>query len=383
MTKTTPPSGPKSSNNGIARAPGLEDHGDRLRRVATLETEPTPPSSTPVTASPKSRVLVVDDEAEIGDTIAEFLQSGGFEVSTRRDVPGALALLAAERFDLVITDIYLDDNHLGHEVARAAAQCKPPMPVIALTGKPSMDSALEALRSHVYDYVTKPVRLDTLLALARRAIKEAQLLADNAMLHQVNDLLAKILPNAIEAKDPTTRGHSDRVVHYADRMARMCGVGEHDRASLRLAALLHDVGKIGVPGSLLTKEGPLTADERKRIQEHPEIGWRILEPLEAPSQAQVREWVYQHHERWDGRGYPRQLRGEDVALPGRILIVAEVYDALATARSYKQPWPAQKIAEFFDQEAGKHFDPDLAKRMAEGLRRQGTGFLGREPGSLF
>jgi putative two-component system response regulator len=185
----------------------------------------------------------------------------------------------------------------------------------------------------------------------------------------------------IEAKDPTTSGHAERVVQYTDRLAERCGVSDEDRESLRMAALLHDVGKIGVPRSILCKEGPLTAAEREVIQRHPQVGYDILADLEDCED--VRLWVIQHHERWDGRGYPHGLRGEDVALPGRILILAEVYDALAEARSYKPAWPIHEIAAFFRDQAEKHFDKQLAHMVADGLEREGRRFFAPRSDLLF
>jgi putative nucleotidyltransferase with HDIG domain len=185
----------------------------------------------------------------------------------------------------------------------------------------------------------------------------------------------------IEAKDPTTSGHSERVAHYVDRLARRCGVGAEERESLRLAGLLHDVGKIGVPGAILCKEGPLAPAERELIERHPAVGYEILAGLEGCEDARL--WVYQHHERWDGAGYPNRLAGEDVALPGRILILAEVYDALAEARSYKPAWPIEKIVAVFRAEAGKHFDPDLSHLVADGLEAEGRRFFAPGPDLLF
>jgi putative two-component system response regulator len=140
------------------------------------------------------------------------------------------------------------------------------------------------------------------------------------------------------------------------------------------------VGKIGIPNRILCKEGPLTSDEREVIKQHPQMGYEILAPLEDSDD--VRRWVYQHHERWDGRGYPDGLAGDAVALPGRILILAEVYDALAEARSYKAAWDNNRIVEFFRAESGKHFDPDLAHLVADGLAQHGKRFFAPD-GLLF
>jgi HD-GYP domain-containing protein (c-di-GMP phosphodiesterase class II) len=188
-----------------------------------------------------------------------------------------------------------------------------------------------------------------------------------------NRVLARVLPRAIEAKDPTTRGHADRVIAYADGLASRVGVPEKERQSLRLASLLHDIGKIAVPDTILCKSGPLTSSEREVIKRHPQEGYDMLEPLVGSED--VRTWVYQHHERWDGRGYPNGLRGEEVALPGRILILTEVFDALAEARSYKPRWSNTEIRDYFLVEAGQHFDPELAKMVADGVGRLGHVFF--------
>ena len=345
-----------------------------------------PPCSWERTAEPLIQfqkhpsILLVEDEAELGSSVANFLREQGFDVEHVTELATALARLdAGQPIDLVISDIYLDGPRVqvdgrpgGLEVAAACDARTPRLPVILLTGRPSMGAALQGLREHVFDFLTKPFELAELAQLARRAIEYAQLRRRVAELEEVNQLLSRILPNAIEAKDPLTRGHSDRVARYSDTLGRRCGLDEDTLRDLALASHLHDVGKIGIPGSILTKEGPLTKDEREEIKKHPAIGKQILGPLQ--HMPRVVDWVYQHHERWDGRGYPDQLAGEDIALAGRILILAEVYDALATARSYKQAWPDDKIADFFVEDArnGGHFDPELALMVADGVRNQGA-----------
>jgi putative nucleotidyltransferase with HDIG domain len=326
------------------------------------------------------RVLLVDDEQDVLSAMAAFLRHAGFDVTECRSVDAARHALAHVVFAVVVTDLYLGDDGLGTTVADVAQAKEPPIPVILLTGRPSLSGAQDAIRARVAELLVKPVAAHELVHACRRAINTAQERRRLEQLAAQNRVLASVLPRAIEVKDPTTRGHSDRVVRYADALAQRCGVDEADRESLRLASQLHDVGKIGIPEAILCKDGPLSSDEREVIKRHPQMGYEILASLEGGDE--VRQWVYQHHERWDGSGYPNGLAREDVALPGRILILAEVYDALAEARSYKQAWDMAKIVDLFRFEAGKHFDPDLSNLVADGLECQGKRFFAPD-GMLF
>ena len=329
----------------------------------------------------KQRVLLVDDEIDVLRGLQGMLENAGYVVTCTTNLRVAAETLQREPFDLVVTDLYLGDAELGSDLARIAEQQRPSPPVIVLTGRPTFDGAQEAIRRHVADIVVKPVETRTLLATCRRVIQETGLTRRNQQLETANRVLTSVLPRTIEMKDPTTSGHAERVVGYTDRLAARCGVNEDDRSSLRLAALLHDIGKIGIPDSILTKPGPLTIDEMEIVKRHPAMGYEVLATLE--DHDDVRTWVYQHHERWDGKGYPLGLARDDVALPGRILVLAEVYDALAEERSYKPAWPVAKIVTFFRDQAGRQFDPDLAFLVADGLERSGKRFFAAAPDSLF
>ncbi len=329
----------------------------------------------------RHRVLLVDDDPDILAGLCHALETGGFVVTCANSLGSAIERLRRDTFHLVITDLYLGAEDLGHAIADVARERRPSPPVIVMTGRPTFDGAQEALRNHVADIVVKPLSPETLLATCRRVIHETELARRNAELESANRVLTSVLPRTIEMKDPTTSGHAARVVGYAETLANKCGVGEADRASLRLAALLHDIGKIGIPDRILTKPGALTADEMEVVKGHPQLGYEVLAPLR--DHEDVRTWVYQHHERWDGRGYPQGLAGEDVALPGRILILAEVYDALAEQRSYKPAWPVEKIVALFRDQAGRQFDPELARLVADGLERQGSRFFAEAPDRLF
>jgi putative two-component system response regulator len=334
-----------------------------------------------VTMQTPQRILVVDDEAEVLAAVAGVLQQAGYSVTATTSLTVALATLDTQQFDLVVTDLYLGAVDLGFQVADRARAKKPGIPVILLTGRPSFDRAQEALRSRVAEIVVKPVDPFQILTSVRRTIEENRLSRRNSELMVQNKTLASVLPRAVEAKDPTTSGHAERVVGYVDSLAKRCNLNQEDRESLRLAALLHDIGKIGIPDGILTKPGELTVDEREVIKRHPKFGYEILGQLEG--QENVRRWVYQHHERWDGRGYPDELKGDDVALPGRILVLAEVFDALAEPRSYKAAWETSKIVAYFRDQAGRQFDPDLAHIVADGLERMGPRFFSGGPGMLF
>jgi putative two-component system response regulator len=327
------------------------------------------------------RVLLVDDELDVLQGLRSILEGAGYVVTCTTNLRLATLTLEHESFHLVLTDLYLGETDLGYQVAEVARKQKPSTPVIVLTGRPTFDAAQEALRSKVAEIVVKPVDAQTLLSTCRRVIQETELTRRNQELTTANRVLSSILPRTIEMKDPTTSGHAERVVGYTDTLAMRCGVGAEDRANLRLAALLHDIGKIGIPDHILTKPGPLTDDEMNVVRRHPAMGYDVLSTLD--DHDDVRTWVYQHHERWDGKGYPQGLQGEDVSLPGRILVLAEVYDALAEERSYKPAWPIAKIIALFRDQAGRHFDPDLAKMVADGLERTGSRYFSANPGMLF
>jgi len=331
--------------------------------------------------SSRRRVLVVEDDLEVLAAMRATLAAAAFDSVPTSSPKQAKTALASEAFDLVLTDLYLGEHDLGTEIADFAQARQPPIPVVLLTGRPSVANAQDAIRSCVAELLVKPVAPNELVAACQRTIERAEARRRAQRLADQNRVLASVLPRAIEAKDPTTRGHSDRVVHYADVLAQRCGVNDAERESLRLASQLHDVGKIGIAETILCKQGPLTTAEREEIKRHPQVGYEILAPLEGDDD-NVRRWVYQHHERWDGRGYPLGLVRDEVALPGRILILAEVYDALAEARSYKSAWDVGKIAALFREEAGRHFDPELSRLVADGLDRQGRRFFAPD-GMLF
>ncbi len=346
--------------------------GSKAEQMEVMEAGP---------AAAGRHVLAVDDDDEALAGLRAVLAGAGFAVDCVAGLPEARAALAKDAYDLVLTDLYLGEETLGYEIAEVARACRPSVPVILVTGRPSLANAHEAIRSRVWQIVVKPVDGDALIAACRRAIDESAIRRRSEALGAQVRILEEVLPRCIEANDPMTAGHSERVVSYADTLARACRLDDADRESLRLASLLHDVGKIGIPRRILTKEGPLNPAERQVIQRHPTLGFEILAPLRGCED--VRRWVYQHHERWDGRGYPEGLAREEVALAGRILVLAEVFDALRSSRSYKPAWEIARIVAFFRDQAGRQFDPDLAHLVADGLEKKGPRFFANRSDALF
>lgn len=214
--------------------------------------------------------------------------------------------------------------------------------------------------------------LSILAVLAAMALEAHQL-----HLGRKEDALGAIhaLANAVEAKDPHTQGHADRVALYCVSLAREMGWSDDVIADLRTASLLHDIGKIGIPEEILRKPGALSPEERAIMEQHPVIGDKILAPL--PQLVRPRSWIFQHHERWDGKGYPRGIAGEEILPEARALIVAEVFDALVSKRSYKDAWSLEQVMTFLEENSGKHFAPDTTAAFLAILRREGEAFLHR------
>ncbi|MFO7885071.1 MAG: HD domain-containing phosphohydrolase, partial [Desulfobacteraceae bacterium] len=184
------------------------------------------------------------------------------------------------------------------------------------------------------------------------ALSNARLVAQ---LEKLNLGTLEALARTVDAKSAWTAGHSERVTHLSVKIARVLGLADSQVEILRRAAYLHDIGKIGIPLAILDKPGRLTDEEFEKIKEHPVIGARILEPIEA--YADVLAMIHQHHEKYDGKGYPDGLSGEEITLGARIMAVADVYDAVVSDRPYRQGWIEEKAIEMITRESGTHFDP--------------------------
>ena len=257
-----------------------------------------------------------------------------------------------------------------------------------MTGSPSLETTIEAIRLGAYDYMIKPFNMESAEFTLKRALKYRNLILENLRYQQnleseVQERTRELssflfdavqsLSLALEARDPYTQGHGARVSNLVILLAQELGAPESDYEALRLASLLHDIGKIGVPDSILLKAETLTPDEYEIMKEHSYIGYRILSPI--PSLKEVSRYVNEHHERMDGKGYPQGLRGEEIHPNSRILIVAEVCDALATARSYKNAWPKHEIVQYFEKNAGAAYDPAVCEALLKLLDKKGEEII--------
>ena len=315
------------------------------------------------------RVLVAEDEPAFRNSIILSLRRWGAVASEAADANDAIARFEAETFDLLITDVNMPGRS-GIDLAREARDRWPSLAVLVMTGETDPSTPIQAFHHGVDRFLLKPFSLDELLERAQEALEicaaRTQAASKVALLTrelrareaEVRELVlrgVRALVAAVEAKHPYTRGHSERVSRYAVAIGRAVGGLDLDR--LALAGELHDIGKIGIPDHILNKPGRLSDDEMRQVREHPAIGRRILEPL--IDDAEILTMVLHHHERWDGRGYPNGLAGNDIPLSTQVLTLADTFDALTSSRTYRPARPAEQAVHLILREEGHQFSPEM------------------------
>jgi putative two-component system response regulator len=351
------------------------------------------PALIPRTATPSQpRVLVVDDEETIRTALGRFLRARGYEVEVAESGIAALIMLERQRFAVMVCDVRMP-GMTGLEVVPEALQLDPDLAILMLSAVNDAPTATDALSHGAMDYLVKPIELVDLqraversthrrqLEIERRRVEEhireevamrtSELEKEKAALHALTIGVAETLINAMEAKDVYLRGHSSRVADQAASIAEAMGLDPDVVENVRLAGRLHDVGKIGIREDILNKAGPLTEEEFEQVKDHVRMGMEILTPLKHIPVAL--DFVHDHHEHWDGGGYPRGLAGDQITIGGRILAACDAFDAITSRRAYREAKdPAETIAYLEQKEVGRLLDPNVFAALKKVVLRRKT-----------
>ena len=348
-----------------------------------------------------TRVLIVDDEESIRFALSRYLRSRGYEVVMAESGAAALARLSQEQFDIMLCDVRMPVMS-GLDVLPHALRLDSDLGIVMLTAVNDAGTATEALAHGALDYLVKPIELGDLeraveraahrrmLEIERRnvevlireevALRTEELEQEKRSLNALTMDVANTLINAMEAKDVFLRGHAQRVAELAASVAEALGLDADVVENVRLAGRLHDIGKIGIREAVLNKPGPLTAEEFAHVKEHVRIGMEILAPLKHMPIALA--YVQDHHEHYDGSGYPRGLAGQDIAIGGRILAACDAFDAMTSHRAFRDAMEPRETITHLSAYVGRLLDPEVfAVLQRVVLRRKTLVFIDDQPGS--
>lgn len=328
---------------------------------------------------PSDRILVVDDEEAIREIVSSMLVSANYQCRQAGSGMEALALLnSGEEFELMLSDLMMAELD-GIGLLERTKEKFPDMPVVMVTAVHDISVALAAIRNGAYDYLLKPFEREQLLNTVRRALENRRLKMENrayqtnleslvaarteqlrkamASLERSYDVTLEALGDALDLKDAETEGHSKRVTAYTIAIARRMGLPSEQIRIIARGAFLHDIGKMAIPDNILRKPGKLDPDEVANMREHCYHGYQMVKKI--PFLAEAAEIVYAHQEKFDGSGYPRGLKGEEIPLGARIFAIADTLDAMTSDRPYRraQSWAAAR--EEIDRFTGKQFDPEV------------------------
>jgi putative two-component system response regulator len=326
----------------------------------------------------EERILVVDDEEMICHVLSRRLAREGYSCVTAHNGKEALHHFYKDTFSLIISDIRMPELD-GIELLKKVKAVQPNMLMIMVTAYPEIDLALEAMRLGAYDFIIKPADLELIVLSVKRALEKKRLEEEVEVYHKNLEKLVeertirlqqayrtlkkayldsvKVLAEAIDAKDPYTRGHSDRVRRMSLQIANSLGFTEERLEILEYGALLHDIGKIGIKDEILRKPEALSPEEYQIIQEHPLIGVKIVEGIEFFKDKIP--MIRNHHEHFDGNGYPDGLIGERIPLEARIIAVPDAFDAMASLRPHRKAMSLEVILSEMEKHQGKQFDPKI------------------------
>lgn len=316
------------------------------------------------------KILAVDDEEGIIDSLSIVLNRSGYHFTGITDPAEAIELIKKEHFDLLLLDFLMSPYH-GDQVVEEIRKFNKELYILLLTGHKDLAPPLETIKKlDIQGYCEKSNKFDQLLLLIESGIKSIKQMQEikriNEELSEAKDKLEKAylesietLRYTVEAKDPYTKGHSDRVAEFSVLIGKKLGLSEEDLKTLRIGGLFHDIGKIGIPDSILLKDSRLTPDEYSEIKHHPSIGTHILS--NATIFSNIIPIVKYHHERYDGRGYPENLKGEEIPFLARIATVADAFDAMSSKRTYRNNLEMSTIIDEIKNNSGTQFDPKIAE----------------------
>lgn len=322
-------------------------------------------------------ILVVDDDTSNLKMANRILSGENLRVSCLKSGEDATKFLQENRPDLILLDVHMPGMN-GFDTIAAVRENKETadIPVIFLTADDDSNTEKKGLEAGAMDFIKKPFVPEVLLLRVRHTIelirlqtnlayevekKTQEVTAQHEKLEKISRQIATTLSGAIDAKDTYTNGHSTRVAEYSREISRRAGFSEEVQDDIYMMGLLHDVGKIGIPDAIINKPAKLTDEEYSIIQKHPVTGAKILKNItEFPKLSTGARW---HHERFDGKGYPDGIAGEEIPMEARIIAVADAYDAMSSRRSYRDVLPQAKVREEVEKGKGTQFDPVFAEIM--------------------
>ena len=307
----------------------------------------------------ENRILIVDDEEVICKILAIGLSGEGYSCVTAHNGEEALHHFYNDSFSLILSDIKMPKMD-GLELLKNVKAVNPKTMVIIMTGFPENDMAVEAIHLGAHDFLVKPIDLDLLLLSVKNALEKKRLEGEVESYHILKKDhldLVKILAKAIDAKDPYTRGHSERVRRISMEMGNKLGLGEKRVEGLEHGALFHDIGMISIKDEVLQKPGPLSSEEYQSIQKHPLIAEEIIEGVDFFN-GKI-SMIRHHHEHFNGCGYPDGLVGEAIPLEARIISVSDAFDAMTSVRPHRGAMPFEIVLAELERLKGTQFDPQV------------------------